>query len=685
MSKRGASGDSSAGKLARLGRESYVSQAGIASLMRTVRDEGIPEFTSRATQYRARKAMTADLLKDIALSRHDGGEDVIVTLQDPLTMLAHMAERSEHFAHVLRETASKHPCTSNEPWHIVIYQDGVDPSDGLAKNHSRRCAVFYWSVREFGAAFLAREELWFTPLIVRKDMVNVIDGRHERLAKLLLRSFVEPIDATADGIELKLYGGGNMRVYLRLGTVLADEPALKEIYGCKGHGGTKPCMLCQNAVLHRAPGGADGLHLHSAYARSIATADITEFIPHTDDSIRTCVQRLRGYKATLTETEYEVRSQMLGFTYNPHSIILDERLQVKAASTLMYDWAHCYVCDGGLADAEFGMLMKQFSSTTSTYSELGEYVRMWSFPAQVEITSVNQLFSVSANKNNVRRGTFSSGASEFLSLAPILKRYFKHVVLPKGEMQPHVKSFLAVLDVVDILQACKKGTESKDGLANAIKKHLDLFVLAWGRSSMRPKYHYVLHLPNQLELHGLLLTTFVHERKHKVVKRYCSNRVNLKSWERGTMEECTVHFMHEMASPFLQVTDEFASPRKAQLHVLKNMFPNVRNEDFSLHRTICVQDGNSSHGDVVMFNLNGGREVGELLMNLGVWRGPQVTMYSYISAWEPRGVRDGRSLMTYSVKDYTVMIPSADVICSLMYARSAQGATCSVMIPYGLQ
>lgn len=207
MSKRGASGDSSAGKLARLGRDSYVSQAGIASLMRTVRDEGIPEFTSRATQYRARTAMTADLLKDIALSRHDGGEDVIVTLQDPLTMLAHMAERSEHFAHVLRETAAKHPCTSNEPWHIAIYQDGVDPSDGLAKNHSRRCAVFYWSVREFGPAFLAREELWFTPLVVRKDMVNVIDGRHERLAKLLLRSFVEPIDATADGTRKRLAVG----------------------------------------------------------------------------------------------------------------------------------------------------------------------------------------------------------------------------------------------------------------------------------------------------------------------------------------------------------------------------------------------------------------------------------------------------------------------------------------------
>ena len=40
-----------------LGREAFVTKSGIQSLLRNVRDEGLPEAFSRRSQYRARKAI----------------------------------------------------------------------------------------------------------------------------------------------------------------------------------------------------------------------------------------------------------------------------------------------------------------------------------------------------------------------------------------------------------------------------------------------------------------------------------------------------------------------------------------------------------------------------------------------------------------------------------------------------
>ena len=39
---------------------------------------------------------------------------------------------------------------------------------------------------------------------------------------------------------------------------------------------------------------------------------------------------------------------------------------------------------------------------------------------------------------------------------------------------------------------------------------------------MVPKAHYALHMGEQLKAHGLLLTCFVHERRHKECKRFAN-------------------------------------------------------------------------------------------------------------------------------------------------------------------
>ena len=56
---------------------------------------------------------------------------------------------------------------------------------------------------------------------------------------------------------------------------------------------------------------------------------------------------------------------------------------------------------------------------------------------------------------------------------------------------------------------------------------------------MRPKHHYVLHLPSQLRYHGYLVSTMCMERKHRVIKRYLRPRRTLTAFEAGIMEDVT--------------------------------------------------------------------------------------------------------------------------------------------------
>ena len=77
---------------------------------------------------------------------------------------------------------------------------------------------------------------------------------------------------------------------------------------------------------------------------------------------------------------------------------------------------------------------------------------------------------------------------------------------------------------------------------------------------MRPKHHYVLHLPGQLATHGILIATMTMERKHRVVKRYLRPRRTLKSFELGVVEEVTCFELWALSQQAAALSLERRSP-----------------------------------------------------------------------------------------------------------------------------
>ena len=669
-----------------LGRQSYVSKRGIAALVATFKRDGLPVAASRSTQYRYRKSMCktqtpyGEIVRPVKLACPDGAT-VDAALQHPLAMLYHVASTSSDFADVLRRSIIAHPCVGGLPWNIIFYQDGIDPSDGLSNNHSRKSNVFYWSFLEFGMAALSNEQNWFPLALGRYNQLMKAECAITQLALKAINQFFDPNghDIELGGVTLKLHGLGELlTIFAILGVVLADEPAIKEIYACKGHSGTKPCLICFDAVAHLAPGGSDGLHAFDEYPVSIRAVTLSAFKQHSDASLRYAVRRVHNAKATEENGDFELLEQLHGFNYNPYSLIVNEAPRWKPASSLMWDWGHCTICDG-IADVEFGMFMKQMhtNKTATTYAELQTYVEGWSLPKS--LPKLTQLFDETPARNNLRKENFTSSASEFLTLVPILVRYLSVICLARGDCMPFVLSMLACLEVMELLQAIKRGVVAPEILQAAIEHHLKLFVEAHGGDRVRPKHHYMLHLGKMLRYFRTLLATLVNERKHRRVLQYSRDRHSLVSWELGCLEEITCHQLYEMSEPYMQSgLKDTHPPSRSVMFLLREMFPEVPQGAFKVSATCKSENGYVKVGDVVLWRSDSWR-IGELLMLLAV----QGTSLAFLSKWQAVNAGCYDKFARYTKVDEESLMVSADSLeCSLTHRPCYNNTLTTVYIPF---
>ena len=99
-------------------------------------------------------------------------------------------------------------------------------------------------------------------------------------------------------------------------------------------------------------------------------------------------------------------------------------------------------------------------------------------------------------------------------------------------------SYLALAKVIDLLRS-ENDVTAAARLKAAIEVHVKSRLRAYGESNFQPKCHYSQHLGDLLQRHRLLCC-WVHERKHKELKRYasdshCANLTN--SFEKGLQRQ----------------------------------------------------------------------------------------------------------------------------------------------------
>ena len=316
-----------------------------------------------------------------------------------------------------------------------------------------------------------------------------------------------------------------------------------------------------------------------------------------------------------------------------------------------------------------------------TYVKFGEYAERFTLPkAQGSFT---KLFDEDHMKRNISNGTFSSSSSQFLAIAPILKRYLERVVSQEVQgtfMEMAIVSMILALKVVLLCQAARrKGKVKAADLERAIARHLKKFVEVYGTDAMRAKHHYSMHLPLQLNVFGFLMAVFTHERKHRAAIRYGKGRMNLTTFDTSVLEECLCHNLWELDS-FHRNAFSIASPSKRQLWCLQDLFPEFKDATFTMHQEL-YKNGYITAGDCVAFEDNGEIEFGELVFTVGITVDAIVKLVCFVKVWERGPEVDGCIDCKIQVDREMEKIDSSKLRISVTYAMSNDRTSSVVIAP----
>ena len=112
-----------------------------------------------------------------------------------------------------------------------------------------------------------------------------------------------------------------------------------------------------------------------------------------------------------------------------------------------------------------------------------------------------------------------SFAGVMLTLVPIVATFMSESIQPDHELYDHVRCIWRLHLIIGILSlGPHKSMQYVNRLRTLVVEHAELFVMLYP-NSVRPKFHHLFHIADNMVWLGCLLSCFVCERKHRETKR----------------------------------------------------------------------------------------------------------------------------------------------------------------------
>ena len=636
--------------LARLGRKAYISQSGLATLLTELKAiGGLPAVTSRSSIKRSRDREAdrvtryGNVMQELRIDVN--GDAVAFDYVHPIAFLEYAAGHCDAFSKELEQCVDDDPPSWDSPWDIIVYSDEVTPGDAKkARNHKRLEAV-YWSFKQFGQARLSSEHLWFILAAIRSETIrDEVEGGMSTIFKHLLALFHNSATDIRHGVFITTKSGRRVLFFAKISIMVSDAAALQMVLGVKGTSGNLLCLNCRNCSPHKPK---NGVVLHEADTSGFLVpsteTDLSRFIPQTDDTLFAAVDLLAARRPLMGNTAFERLESDLGVNHIPAGLLLCPfmRQRIQPISMVMWDWMHCYFASG-IFQVQVTLLLLVMRRHGFRAHAVHEFMEDIVFPSHLGGSSPSAPGRL-AFFNYDYAGGFNCQASEGLTLySPfrmfLLSNVFPHTVA--GDLRVAILAYIKLCVVLDMLVGFLQPGDAYE-FARAIAAHLDAFQLAHGTDEWVPKFHLVSHLPELLLRFGMLFACFVHERKHKALKKFANNLDNVcRAWERSIMQDALYSQLHSLADD-----DEISKdapclykPRRPPLHILE-LVRDTFNLDLATpvnasHTAAYAPGAKCSNADVVVMELaEGGCAIGEVICHVEVL-GEYMTI---VSLWEQQG------------------------------------------------
>ena len=135
--------------------------------------------------------------------------------------------------------------------------------------------------------------------------------------------------------------------------------------------------------------------------------------------------------------------------------------------------------------------------------------------------------------------------------------------MAKGKALDACLTFLALAYVLDLLMLTPRGCVDPSALQDAVEKFLAVCKERFPHLMVK-KFHSLMHLALRLDVFGMLLTCWAHERKHRLLRRFCNDRLNTACFERSVMGNVVCQHLYELGlDTNFDYTVGFVNPRAA--------------------------------------------------------------------------------------------------------------------------
>ena len=250
----------------------------------------------------------------------------------------------------------------------------------------------------------------------------------------------------------------------------------------------------------------------------------------------------RGRVGALVDAERET-----GLNFNPSGVLWDRSLRdvIDPIAMSMHDWMHIYIVNGIATWDVYTFLERLKVKTGVGYPLIRQYMRAWTWPSWCDANAA-QVFSDHRAGSSSLGDNFKAGASEMLAMYPVLRHLIVSIIAPLNSMSDEIDSILKLFVVLDLLSTIDHKPVTPEDLHAAIVEHLDSLKACYDDTHWKPKHHFAMHLAGFLRVHGFLLSCFVQERRHKIIKHMAENVPNTKVFEESLLVDLVNHHVATM-------------------------------------------------------------------------------------------------------------------------------------------
>ena len=429
---------------------------------------------------------------------------------DPRAMIYYMSQISTHFSDIMYASAQRAVCTHNRrPLRVILYLDELVPGNALRHDCGRSMWGIYWALLDWPEWVLARTESWFCFGVVLTKVCSSIPGGIGSIMPYIVRAFLP--DGSATSVMFK-HADESIVAPLEFKGIIADLDGHAKIGSYKTIAGTIPCVNCSNVTRFVDTSA-------TRFLVGIDCCDPSRFIPNTDTTIFDKADDLqRAHAANLNKTRLEEMSTELGINYNPKSLLLDLSMRplYKPVSHTIRDWMHILVSDG-VAGTEMAMILKNLGENGIGLERVRDFVSKFRLPRALGIES-HKSDPRWFGKNFVHDHSIAAFASEQLTILPMLTVFLTDVIAPLGIMQNHIRCFVLLDELINYLRlGADSAVPHVDRIRQLIVDHNRMFALLYP-DQIRPKFHHLYHIPENMKFLNKLVACFVLEQKHKATK-----------------------------------------------------------------------------------------------------------------------------------------------------------------------